>query len=86
MQASWSDLIVAYLVVSVLVVGLPVVFFFVTFLPGLMRTTGELIGERQTRPPTSKQPARPRPARPAPAAPMKRAGTSWPSKNFANTP
>lgn len=80
MQASWSDLVVAYLVVGVFLIGLPAIFFVITFLPGLMRTTGERIGESRS------QPVRPRRSRPMAAAPSKRATQPWPSRNFANTP
>jgi hypothetical protein len=85
-QASWSELVVAYLVVGVLLIGLPVIFFVVTFLPGLMRTTGERIGENQAQPPGRKQPVRPRQALPMAAVPSKREARAWPGRNFANTP
>jgi hypothetical protein len=58
MESSWSDLVVSYLFVGVLVVGLPLIFFVVAFMPGLMRTTGEHIGasEIQPRDSTSRKP------------------------------
>lgn len=45
MQPSWTDLTAAYVLAGLLIVGLPAVFFVVTFAPGLMRTTGEHIGQ-----------------------------------------
>lgn len=48
MQESWSDLTVAYLIAAGAVIGLPMIFFVITFLPGLMRTTGEVIGTDQS--------------------------------------
>ncbi len=56
---SWSDLAVAYLLIGGLVVGLPVIFFVVTFLPGLMRTTGEIIGAEQESPIRESRSSRP---------------------------
>jgi hypothetical protein len=44
MNASLSELILGYAVVGSAVIGIPAIFFLITFLPGLMRTTGELIG------------------------------------------
>lgn len=44
MTASLSELILGYVVVGSAVVGIPSIFFLITFLPGLMRTTGEQIG------------------------------------------
>jgi hypothetical protein len=47
MQASWSELAIGYVTIGLLVVGLPLIFFIVAFLPGLMWTTGEHLGESQ---------------------------------------
>jgi hypothetical protein len=47
---SWSELAVGYLVIGGFVVALPVIFFLVTFMPGLMRTSGEVIGAKQELP------------------------------------
>jgi len=46
MQPSWVEVAMGYLLVGSLLVGLPIIFFVVTFLPGLMRTTGEAIGAK----------------------------------------
>lgn len=82
----WSELAVSYLIIGGLVVGLPVVFFLITFMPGLMRTTGEVVGaeqdilaeERHVRQHVSKSPA-------SPAYPPRESKTR-PNRNFANTP
>lgn len=86
MQASWSELAVGYLVVGVFVVGLPLVFFVVTFLPGLMRTSGELIGEEQERRYPERRLLRPAQARPMGVPPRQRGVKGWPGRTFANTP
>ena len=44
---SWSELMVGYLVVGGLVIALPAIFLLITFMPGLMRTSGEVIGSKQ---------------------------------------
>lgn len=44
MSASFSDIVVGCIVVGTALVAIPAFFFLITFLPGLMRTTGELIG------------------------------------------
>jgi len=44
-QTSWTELATGYAFVFLIFIGLPTIFFVVTFLPGLMRTTGEGIGE-----------------------------------------
>jgi hypothetical protein len=56
---SWSDLAVAYLLIGELVVGLTVIFLVATFLPGLMRTTGEIIGAEQESPIRESRSSRP---------------------------
>jgi hypothetical protein len=83
---SWSDLTVAYLLIGGLVIGLPVVFFVVTFLPGLMRTTGESIGVKQESPTQEGRPSRPVAARSMGAALGPRGTKAWPGRNLANTP
>jgi hypothetical protein len=59
MQTPWTDLAAGYILASAIVIGLPMIFFAITFLPGLMRTTGEQIGAertpRQPRRPTARQ-------------------------------
>jgi hypothetical protein len=47
MNASWSDLIAGYLILGSAAIGIPAIFFIITFLPGLMRTTGEQIGQTE---------------------------------------
>jgi len=47
MHTSWSDLIVAYIILGSTAIGIPALFFIITFLPGLMRTTGEQIGHKE---------------------------------------
>jgi len=47
---SWSELAVGYLVIGGFVIALPVIFFLITFMPGLMRTSGEVIGAKQELP------------------------------------
>lgn len=49
MESSWSDIFVSYLFVVALVVGLPLIFFVIALMPGLMRTTGEHIGASEIR-------------------------------------
>jgi hypothetical protein len=47
MHATWSDLIAGYIVLGSAAIGIPAIFFIITFLPGLMRTTGEEIGRKE---------------------------------------
>jgi hypothetical protein len=82
----WSELAVSYLIIGGLVIGLPAIFFLITFMPGLMRTTGEVIGAEQNtlaeeshlRQHVSKSPAS--------TAQSPRKSKTRPSRNFANTP
>ena len=39
----WSELAIGYVIIGGLVIALPVIFFVITFMPGLMRTSGEVI-------------------------------------------
>jgi hypothetical protein len=53
MNASLSELILGYVVVGSAVIGISAIFFLITFLPGLMRTTGELIGTTNSEQPAT---------------------------------
>lgn len=65
MQPSWVEVAMGYVLLGSLLVGLPVIFFLITFLPGWMRTTGEftagqIIGsEDSEHPPHQASPAGP---------------------------
>jgi hypothetical protein len=47
MTAAPTDLLFAYVLVGLIAVGLPGIFFAIVFMPGLMRTTGETIGQSE---------------------------------------
>lgn len=59
MKTTWTDLAAGYMFVSIIVFGLPLIFFVITFLPGLMRTTGEQIGAEGHQHEAKKEPPRP---------------------------
>ena len=83
---SWSELTVGYLVVGGLVIALPVIFFLITFMPGLMRTSGEVIGTKQELPERKRQAPRPVATRSTGATGVARNRRGRPARNFANTP
>jgi hypothetical protein len=45
---SWSELAVGYLLIGGLVIALPVIFFVIAFMPGLMRTSGEVMAPNRS--------------------------------------
>jgi hypothetical protein len=47
MSAAPTDLLFAYVLIGLISVGLPGIFFVIVFMPGLMRTTGETIGQSE---------------------------------------
>lgn len=59
MDTTWTELAAAYLFISAIALGLLMIFFAVTFLPGLMRTTGEQIGARSSPWESTQAPAQP---------------------------
>lgn len=83
---SWSELMVGYLVVGGLVIALPAIFFLITFMPGLMRTSGEVIGCKQELPARKRQAPRPVATRSMAIAGVARTRRRRPARNFANTP
>ena len=83
---SWSELAVGYLVIGGFVVALPVIFFLITFMPGLMRTSGEVIGAKQELPEWKHQAPKAGATRSRDAAVMASNRTRRPAHNFANTP
>ena len=83
---SWSELTVGYLVVGGLVIALPAIFFLITFMPGLMRTSGEVIGSKQELPARKRQAPRPVATRSTAITGVARNRRGWPARNFANTP
>lgn len=77
---------VAYLIIGVLVIGLPTIFFLITFMPGLMRTTGEVIGAEQNSLAHEGHVRQRVSGSSASTAHAPRKSKSQPSRNFANTP
>jgi hypothetical protein len=96
METFWSHLVVAYVVVGLLIVGLPMVLFVIMFMPGLMRTTGEGIGGDvgrahdtvQPRPSNQPQPSKPLRSSLAlrKASPKTKEPHPKVARTFANTP
>lgn len=90
METSWSHLVVAYVVVGFLIVGLPLVFFVIAFMPGLMRTTGEGIGGDVSRANDTVQPRPSKTLRSSvalrKAVPKTKQSHPKVVRNFANTP
>jgi hypothetical protein len=82
----WGELTVAYLIIGVLVIGLPTIFFLITFIPGLMRTTGEAIGAEQNSLAQEDHVRQRVSSSSASIARTPRKSKSQPSRNFANTP
>lgn len=85
MQPDWTDLVAGYVFVSAIVIGMPLIFFIVTFLPGLMRTTGEEIGAKLTPRDVKKQPAQPMPSAQRKRIPAARTKIHERIRNFGNT-
>ena len=83
---SWSELAVGYLVIGGFVVALPVIFFLVTLMPGLMRTSGEVIGAKQELPEWKHRAPKAGATRSRDAAGMASNRPGRPAHNFANTP
>ena len=83
---SWSELALSYAFVGGLVVGLPVIFFVITFMPGLMRTSGEVIGSKQELPEWKHQAPQPVATHSTSATGVAKNRRGWPARNFANTP
>jgi hypothetical protein len=54
MTTAPHDLAFAYVLVGLVAIGLPTVFFVIVFAPGLMRTTGEHIGQSESTMPDSR--------------------------------
>jgi hypothetical protein len=44
----FKTIVVGYFMIGLPVIGMSAAFFLITFLPGLMRTTGEMIGAATT--------------------------------------
>jgi hypothetical protein len=86
MHASWSNLAVGYLVIGLLIAGLPVIFFIITFLPGLMRTTGEHIGQGLQPDPGHVKPEQDRSSHSTNTVPVGHAFVEHSAITFANTP
>ena len=90
METSLSHLVVAYVVVGLLIVGLPLVLFVIVFMPGLMRTTGEGIGGDVGRAHDIVQPRPSKPLRSSLALRKASPKTKEPhpkvARTFANTP
>ena len=83
---SWSELALSYVFVGGLVVGLPVIFFVITFMPGLMRTSGEVIGSKQELPEWKHQAPQPVATHSTGATGVAKNRRGWTARNFANTP
>jgi hypothetical protein len=86
MHASWSNLAVGYLVIGLLIAGLPVIFFIITFLPGLMRTTGEHISEVRSAHLGTIQSRSADHISPSQLDPVSHQALARGPRNFANTP
>lgn len=76
MTHSVSELAVGYAFSLLLFAGLPAVVFLVVFLPGLMRTTGETIGARQSEAQSDAAESKPKPPSKTYAAPLTMANTA----------
>jgi hypothetical protein len=83
---SWSELAVGYLLIGGLVIALPVIFFVIAFMPGLMRTSGEVIGTKQELPEWKHQPPQPVASRSTGATGVAKNRPRRAARNFANTP
>ena len=83
---SWSELAVGYLVIGGFVIALPVIFFLITFMPGLMRTSGEVIGAKQELPEWKHRATKAAATRSRDAVGMVSNRPGRPAHNFANTP
>lgn len=79
-------MVVAYLIVGIFVIGLPVTFFLITFMPGLMRTTGETIGSHPAQSPPQGHAPQPVSARSVSVARVVRKRKLRSGRNFMNTP
>lgn len=83
---SWSELTVGYLFIGGLFIALPVIFVVITFMPGLMRTSGEVIGSKQETPERKHQAPQPIASRSTGATGVARSQAERPARNFTNTP
>ena len=82
----WSELAIGYVIIGGLVIALPVIFFVITFMPGLMRTSGEVIGSKQEMPEWKHQAQHTIATHSTGATGVARNRLRWPARNFANTP
>jgi len=83
---SWSELAIGYVFIGGLVIALPVIFFVITFMPGLMRTSGEVIGSKQEMPEWKHQAPQPVATHSTGATGVAKNRRGRPAQNFANTP